>query len=120
MPVFVSMLRAVNVGGRNMIKMDALRALCESLTLRDAQTFIQSGNVVFRTEERDAAVLAKRIEDAIERKFGVRTTAILRTTAELQRVIKSNPFAGQRGIEPGKLLVTFLRSQPTREAGDKV
>src|SRR5690242_12467824 len=52
MPVIISMLRAVNVVGHNRIKMEELRALYESLKLQNPQTFIQSGNVVFRTDER--------------------------------------------------------------------
>ena len=60
MTAVISMLRGVNVGGNNMIKMEALRALYASLGLRDAQSYIQSGNVVFRTEQKDVAPLAKR------------------------------------------------------------
>src|SRR5271169_631099 len=63
MPVIISMLRAVNVAGHNLIKMDALRELYQSLKLRDAQTYVQSGNVVFRTEERDLALLTTRIQN---------------------------------------------------------
>jgi uncharacterized protein (DUF1697 family) len=61
------MLRGVNVGGHNKIKMEALRALYESMKLRDAQTYVQSGNAIFRTDERDLARLARRIEDGIEK-----------------------------------------------------
>ena len=120
MTITISMLRAVNVGGHNKIKMDALRALYESLNLRDAQTYVQSGNVIFRTDERDVPRLAKRIEDAIERKFGFRPDVILRTAAEMREVIARNPFAKRRGIEPGKLLVSFLASDPGEEARGKV
>jgi uncharacterized protein (DUF1697 family) len=120
MTVMISMLRAVNVGGRNKIKMDALRALYESLKLRDPQTFIQSGNVIFRTEERDLVRLTKRIQDGIEKKFGFRPEVILRTSSELKKVIARNPFAKRRDIEPGKLLVTFLASEPAAEARIKV
>ena len=51
MPVIISMLRGVNVGGRNKIKMDALRSLYLSLKLKNSQTFIQSGNVIFHTQD---------------------------------------------------------------------
>ena len=68
MPVVIAMLRGVNVGGHNKIKMDALRTLCTKLKLRDACTYVQSGNVIFRTEERDLALIAKRLQNAIERK----------------------------------------------------
>ncbi len=120
MTVVISMLRAVNVGGHNKIKMDALRALYETLKLRDAQTYVQSGNVIFRSEERDISRLAKRIEDGIQRKFGFRPDVILRTAAEMREVVVRNPFAKRRGIEPGKLLVTFLASDPGEEACEKV
>ena len=100
MTVVISMLRGVNVGGHNKIKMDALRDLYESLGLRDAQTYVQSGNVVFRTDAKDLAALAKRIEDAIERKFGFRPGVILRTTSDLRDVIARNPFAKRRESTP--------------------
>jgi uncharacterized protein (DUF1697 family) len=120
MPVVISMLRGVNVGGHNKIKMDALRTLYESLGLRDPQTFIQSGNVIFRTEERDLVRLARRIEDTIERRVGFRPSVIVRTTSELRDVIARNPFAKRRGLDPRKLVVSFLVSDPGPEARDKV
>jgi uncharacterized protein (DUF1697 family) len=120
MTVIVSMLRGVNVGGHKKIKMEALRALYESLKLRDAQTYVQSGNVIFRTDERDMSRLAKRIEDGIEKKFGFRPDVILRTAAELKEVVARNPFAKRRGIEPGKLLVSFLASDPGEEGREKI
>jgi uncharacterized protein (DUF1697 family) len=120
MAVIISMLRGVNVGGHNKIKMEALRALYESLKLRDAQSYVQSGNVIFRTDERDMSRLAKRIEEGIVRKFGFRPDVILRTAAEMREVIARNPFAKRRGIEPGKLLVSFLESDPGEEEREKV
>src|SRR5438132_12192464 len=112
MAVIISMLRAVNVGGHNKIKMDALRALYESLKLRDAQTYVQSGNVIFRSDERDIARIAKRIEEGIERKFGFRPAVILRTAAEMRAVIATRPFAKRHGIEPGKLVVSLPAAPP--------
>jgi uncharacterized protein (DUF1697 family) len=120
MPVVISMLRGVNVGGHNKIKMEALRALCQSLKLRDACTYIQSGNIIFRTEERDLSRLAKRIEDEIERNYGFRPNVILRSSSELRDVIAKNPFAKRRGIEPRRLLVTFLASDPGEQARELV
>jgi uncharacterized protein (DUF1697 family) len=120
MAVIISMLRGVNVGGHNMIKMDALRALYESLKLRDPHTYVQSGNVVFRTDERDLVQLSRRIENGIERSFHFRPDVIVRTIAELRDAIARNPFATRRGIEPSKLLVTFLAGDPSAEAREKV
>jgi uncharacterized protein (DUF1697 family) len=112
MPVIVSLLRGVNVGGHNKIKMEALRELYLSLKLREPQTYVQSGNVVFASDETDLVRLAGRIESAIERGHGFRPRVILRTTAELRAVIAKNPFAKRRGIEPNRLLVSFLAADP--------
>ena len=119
MAVVISLLRGVNVGGHHKIKMDALRALYESLDLRDPQTYVQSGNVVFRTKERNLARLARRIEDGIEERFSFRPAVVVRTPSEWRDVIAKNPFAKRGDVEPGKLLVTFLASDPGREAQDK-
>lgn len=120
MPVIISMLRAVNVGGHNKIKMEELRALYQSLKFRDPQTYVQSGNVVFATDERDLLVVADRIQKGIERKFGFRPGVILRTAADLRQVIAKNPFAKRRGIEPASLLVSFIAADPGREARELV
>ena len=116
MPVIICMLRGVNVGGHNLIKMDALKALCVSLKLKDPQTYVQSGNVIFSTEENDLAKLGTRIQDAIERKIGFRPNLMLRTAAEMRKVVARNPFAKRSGIEPGKLLVNFLAADPGKDA----
>jgi uncharacterized protein (DUF1697 family) len=120
MAVVVSMLRGVNLGPHNRIKMEDLRALCRTLKLRDAQTYVQSGNVIFGTDERDLQRVSKRLEDAIEKKFKFRCDVISRTSAELQAVVAKNPFAKRRGINPSRLLITFLAADPGEEARAKV
>jgi len=115
MPVVISMLRGVNVGSHNRIKMDALRAVYESLGLLDVQTYVQSGNVVFRTKERSLIGLGKRIEAAIEGSWGFRPLVVLRSTSEMRGAIAKNPFA-ERRVDPDRLLVTFLASVPDAEA----
>lgn len=120
MPIVIALLRAVNVGGTSVIRMEPLRALCESLGFRDVRTYVQSGNLVFRTTARDLGKLARRIEDAIENEFGARPDVILRTAPELRDCVARNPFAERTGIESSKLLVTFLASEPTPDAREKL
>jgi uncharacterized protein (DUF1697 family) len=120
MTAIIAMLRAVNVGGHQKIKMEELRALCASLKLGDPQTYVQSGNVIFTTAERDMVKLAKRIEDVLDKKFGFRPDVILRTVREMEGVIARNPFAARKDIEPGKLLVMFLARDPGAEARAQV
>jgi uncharacterized protein (DUF1697 family) len=115
MTVMIAMLRGVNVGGHNIIKMDALRALCESLGLRGVQTYVQSGNIVFKTPERDPLRVAGKIQKGIEKQFGFNPHVIVRSAPELRDVIARNPFAKRRGIDPRKLLVSFLAVDPGAE-----
>jgi uncharacterized protein (DUF1697 family) len=120
MSVIIGLLRGVNLAGHNKIKMEDLRALCDSLGLHNSQTYVQSGNVVFSTRERNLARLASRIEDAIEKQAGFRPSVILRTPSDLRGVIARNPFATRRDLEPGKLIVTFLPADPAPEMRDAV
>ena len=116
MPAIICMLRGVNVGGHNQIRMDALRALCVSLKCGNPQTYVQSGNVVFDSAEKDLPKLSRQIAAAIEQKCGFRPSVLLRTASQMLGVVARNPFARRSGIEPAKLLVTFLAEKPGREA----
>ncbi len=112
MTVIISFLRGINVGGHHLIKMDALRELYTSLGMQDVQTYLQSGNVVFRIKGRNHAKLAKRVEDALEQKFGFRVDIVMRTSSELSDVISRCPFAKRRNLDPKKLAVIFLKDTP--------
>jgi uncharacterized protein (DUF1697 family) len=115
MKVVVSLLRGVNLGGHHKIKMIELCSLYESLGHLDVRSHIQSGNVVFRTKEADPAAVAKKLESAIEKKYGFHADVVVRTPEELRDVVRRNPFGKRRNIEPGKLLVTFLPEEPPEE-----
>jgi uncharacterized protein (DUF1697 family) len=120
MPVFISMLRGVNVGAHNRIKMDALRSVYEALQLEGPRTYVQSGNVIFRAEEKNVERLAAKIQDAIEKTFKFRPAIILRTVDELRQAIAATPFSSRRNLHPGKILVTFLADHPPSEAAAKL
>jgi uncharacterized protein (DUF1697 family) len=120
MAAVIAMLRAVNLGSHNRVRMDALCTLCSSLKLRDPRTYVQSGNVVFHTSEREIAKLARRIEDAMERDFGFRTDVIVRTAEEMRGVVARNPFAKRRGLDGKRLLVFFFGNEPGADAREKI
>jgi uncharacterized protein (DUF1697 family) len=115
MTVYVSMLRAVNVGGTSRIKMDALRRVYESVGLADARSLLQSGNVVFRSRLADRARLVKRIEQEIERQLELDVVVIVRTLAELASVVERGPVLSPRA-DPSRLLVMFLAGVPDAAA----
>ncbi len=110
------MLRGVNVGKHYRITMDVLRAIYESLGLEDVRTYVQSGNVIFRSKEKNAAKLAKNIQERIQKSLNFRPAIVVRTAEDMRAVVTANPFAGREDIEPGKLLVTFLADNPAARA----
>ncbi len=116
MAVYVSMLRAVNVGGNNRVGMERLRTLCRSLGFEDAQTLLQSGNVVFRSSSRSVEAVGKAMEEAIEAEFGFRTGVFVRTPAELRTTLGRNPFPQEAARDPSHLLVMFLAASPDQAA----
>jgi uncharacterized protein (DUF1697 family) len=120
MPVMIALLRGINLAGRNRVKMDELRKLCELHKLHNVQTHIQSGNIVFRTEDKDVARLAKRLEEAIKRKFGFHADVVVRSLSELKQILARSPFASRNGLEPGKLIVTFLACDLAKEKCDRI
>lgn len=110
--IYISMLRGINVGSQNKIRMEDLKKLYADLGFLDTLTYIQSGNVVFRTEKnRDAA---REIETAIKKKFGYVVPVIIRTKKSMQRIIEGNPFLQEKNILHDKLHVTFLSGQPAQ------
>ena len=104
MGVYVSLFRGINVGGRHLVKMDALRKLHERLGFEDVRTLLQSGNVVFRSPKASAAA----IEDAFEKEFGFRSTVIVRTDKELKAAAAACPFQEADGNKPSWIAVAFF------------
>jgi uncharacterized protein (DUF1697 family) len=109
---WVALLRGVNLGARNKVPMAGLRLLMADIGAEDVQTYVQSGNVVFRSalarEE-----LVRRVEREIRSRFGVGADVVLCTRAELARIVAGNPFARDEA-EPTRLHVTFLAQAPAR------
>jgi uncharacterized protein (DUF1697 family) len=112
MKTYISMLRGVNVGGKTMHMTD-LRGLYESLDLKNVETYVQSGNVVFDTAVQDIPRWVGLLEGQIRLKFGYSVSIIIRETGDFQRVITTNPFLQGRSEDPLKLHVTFLQQPPS-------
>ncbi|MBK1813278.1 DUF1697 domain-containing protein [Clostridium sp. YIM B02505] len=91
MDTYVALLRGINVGTKNRIKMADLKQLFESLGYVNVKTYIQSGNVIFKSGEDEEAIINK-IEEAFEAKFGFSSKIILRSGKELRDIIKNCPF----------------------------
>ena len=113
MQTYISILRGINVSGQKKILMADLKALYESLKFKDVITYIQSGNVIFKTTEKlSDKELAKKIETAIIKKYDFSVPVIIRSADEIKNVISANPFLKNKNINTEKLHVTFLADEP--------
>lgn len=110
MQQYVALLRGINVGGKNIIKMPALVAAFEKLKFINVKTHIQSGNVLFHA--RPAAGLAAKIEKQLRADFGASIPVILRSAEEWEKIIKTDAFAPFRSAGDVKEFIVFLSGPP--------
>jgi len=123
MPVYLALLRGINVSGKKIIKMEDLRKLMETLGYADVKTYIQSGNIIFSNPEGDKALIKKTIEEAIEKQYGFDVSVFVLDKDNLDKAVIHNPFTEGREEEaPGfkKLYVTFLSETPSDENMEKL
>ena len=112
MPKYVAFLRAINVGG-HVVKMDHLRLMFEELNLKNVETFIASGNVIFDTTAKNTRSLEKKIEDALKARLGYEVATFIRSVPEIASIAQLKPFgdAGLNG-EGQVLYIGFMADRP--------
>jgi uncharacterized protein (DUF1697 family) len=113
MPSHVALLRGINLGGHKKVAMADLRAVLASLGHDDVATYIQSGNVVFSTNQTDNAALADAIERAVASQLGVESRVLVLSRADLAQVARDNPYPGEPN--PRAVHVVFLPAEPSPE-----
>jgi uncharacterized protein (DUF1697 family) len=111
---YVALLRGINVGGKNMLPMKDLARLFADAGCTDVCTYIQSGNVVFEAPA-SASKLADVITAKVEKRFGYRVPVILRTSQQMAKIVRDNPFL-QAGLAEKTLHVYFLANAPDARA----
>jgi uncharacterized protein (DUF1697 family) len=120
MPVYIAMLRGINVSGQKLIKMEQLRASFEALGFGDVKTYVQSGNVVFKVGKISEAGLVKKIAQKILDDFGREISVLVRTPEELGEVLKRNPLLKQPGTDEARMYVTFLSAPAPKGAEENL
>ena len=118
MPTHVALLRGINLGGHKKVPMAKLREVVASLGHADVATYIQSGNVVFSTEQSDTAALAAALEEAIAQTLGVQARVVVLSREELAQVVRDNPYSAEPNLRAVHAI--FLSGQPGRELADQV
>lgn len=112
MTTYTALLRGINVGGNKKIKMAELREQLTDLGLQEVKTLLQSGNVVFRSEETSREKLEKQLSDETEKRLGVRCDYYVRNAKEWDAIIKANPFDEMGKDDPSHLLVVVTAAEP--------
>jgi len=116
---YVALLRGINLGGANMIKMADLKAEFEALGLENVKTYINSGNLAFDASKAAISKLESKIEVAVEKRFNKPIPVIVREQKDIDRILKNNPFAGQ--YESHKHMhVLFLKEPMPSEKAEQL
>ena len=118
MRTYISILRGINVSGKNIIKMDTLKKLFEDLNFQYVTTYVQSGNVVFSFKPTDIKELGMLISSEIEKHFGFKVPVIVLTMDELKDSIANNPFKTSK--DDKFLHFTFLAERPINYNKEKI
>jgi uncharacterized protein (DUF1697 family) len=92
MKIFIALFRGINVGGSGVLPMRDLVEALEALGLKDVKTYIQSGNVVFKSSEEDSAKISSRISAQVGKSFDFEPEVLVLEPAEIQRALDANPF----------------------------
>jgi uncharacterized protein (DUF1697 family) len=110
MTAYVALLRAVNVSGTGKLSMAELKAMGEDCSFRAVRTFINSGNLLFKSEHGEAEV-KQRVEQRIEKYFQKEVPAYVRSVAEMAEAVARNPFSDDK---PSRVMAHFIDERPTK------
>lgn len=119
MQTVIALLRAINMAGHNSVKTKDLSDMFSESGYPEAKIFIQSGNVIFRSNE-NKKKLNLKIEEAIKEKFSFNVDVILRSIPEIKDLILRNPYLEEEKFNPSRMGVVFLKEMPSKESLSKL
>ena len=119
MNTYIALLRGINVSGKNMVSMKALERSMALLKFTNVRTYIQSGNILFESNEKDLLKLEEVIAGKILADFSVRVPVMVISRGEVERIRNNNPFLPGKTGNEDKLHVTLLKDHPAKELTNK-
>lgn len=119
MTLYIALLRGINVGGHKVIKMADLKRVFESIGLKQVKTYIQSGNIVFESEE-GINFLKDRIQSGIKNEFDFDVPVMLRTHDEFINIIKQCPYEVHSLLEGESVHIAFLANVLSEEESSQL
>ena len=108
---YVAILRGINVSGKNLIKMDALRIAMDNIGFQSIKTYIQSGNICFESNLKDNLEIAAKLKDGIEKNFQLTIPVLVFKEEEFDEIVNENPFMKQSNFDTKFMHITFLESE---------
>ncbi len=114
---YIALLRGINVGGKNIIKMEALKSLMQQLNFINVETYIQSGNIIFTTKYLDTLKIALLLKNAILKHFSFYVRVLVISKKQFQQIINNNIFAGEKDIALQH--ITFLQKNESNFMPDE-
>lgn len=115
MQTYIALLRGINVSGQKKIKMVDLRQLLAQIGFKDVVTYIQSGNIVLKTEERNPRALEKTIASEIHESYGFDVPVLVKSKEEIQDIIEKNPFDNSEDLETNRIYFVLLKEVPKKD-----
>lgn len=103
MKTHIAFLRGINVNGKRKVPMQSLRALCESLGLKDVKTYIQSGNIVFKSSRQKTTSLETLLINAIEKEYEFEVPVIVKTIDEVEDILEQNPYKNKEELDANRV-----------------
>lgn len=116
---YIALLRGINVSGQKPIKMADLKSLFEDLNYKNVSTYIQSGNVLFESENSNSDKMAIEIAYKIKQQYVWEVPVMVISSDYLKLVSENNPFINERNESLDRLYITFLKNEPNAELAEK-
>ena len=120
MPIYIAMLRGINIGGKKIVRMEHLRASFEALEFGRVRTYVQSGNVIFKAVRASPDDLSRTIAEKISKDFGFPIPVVVRTSDEIGKIVGGNPFLNETELDHSNLHITFLGAPPAKNAKERI
>ena len=117
---YISLLRGINVSGKNKIQMVDLKALYADIGFNHVKTYIQSGNVIFQSPFSEVQILSRKIEKKIRLTFNYSINVIVRTSQQMEKIVANNPYCKDVKKDKTKMHVTFLSDLASESNCNKI
>ena len=112
---YVALLRGINVSGQKKIKMADLKAMFMKMGFNQVITYIQSGNVVFESDEKEIHTIEEKIQKGIEDTFRFDVPVLVKTKNEIEEILQNSPYTKQEDLEAKRVYYVFLKHTPEQE-----